>query len=273
MALCDDVESIEYIINSGLKVKAIEVHATSLNDHFILEVVSKFKGMIFLGIGGSTLDEIHYAIDMLNNNGADDIVLMYGFQSYPTNYSDINLSKMMRIKNLFNLPMGYADHTAFDDPNNELVSVMGAALGLNILEKHYTLDFGVERIDYHASVGKKQMLKIKEMMEIALAVHGSWDMAMSKPELDYGNVGPMKKAVVARRPIKAGESLTLDNLCFKRTEEESTLKQNQFLQLVGQKARTDIEADEIIDFSKVDYQFKKLDLDEFTHVKKEEKWK
>ncbi|MCK5039244.1 MAG: N-acetylneuraminate synthase family protein, partial [Thermoplasmata archaeon] len=186
---------------------------------------------------------------------------------------DINLSKMMKIKDICGLPVGYADHTAYDDPHNEMVSVMAASLGVPILEKHYTPEHGVERIDFHAAVGREKMLIIKKLMKLAFEVYGSGRMTMSEPEKKYGNVGPMKKAIVARVPIKAGETLTSDKLWFKRTEEESTLKQNQFLLLVGQKAQINIEADEIIDFSKVDYKFKKLDLDEFTHVKKVEKGK
>ena len=118
IALCDDVESIEYINKNRSDVSAIELHASGLNDWFLLNEASKFNGIIILGIGGSTIDEIEYAINILKNTGKNEIILMYGFQSYPTNYTDINLSKMLKIKNLFDLPVGYADHTAFNDTNN-----------------------------------------------------------------------------------------------------------------------------------------------------------
>ena len=174
---------------------------------------------------------------------------------------------MLKIKELFNLPIGYADHTAFDDPNNEIISVMAAMMGFNILEKHYTPDYGKERIDYHAAVGKEQMLRIKELMKLALMVHGDGELKMSKAELEYGNVGPMKKAIVAKRFIKKGEKLSFDNLWFKRTEEGSPVKQNQFLQLIGLEATRDIKEDEIIDFSKVKYVSKRMDLKSLGVVK------
>jgi len=267
MALCDDVESIEYILRNGKNVDAIELHAAGLNDYFLLDAVLGFNKQIVLGIGGSTIDEIQYGVDFLRNKGRDNILLVYGFQSYPTKYTDINLSKMLKIRDLFSLPIGYADHTAFDDPSNEIISIMGAMMGINVLEKHYTLDYGKERIDYHAAVGKKQMLRIKELMELALVVYGGGELRMSKPELEYGNVGPMKKAIIAKKFIKKGQKLSLDNLCFKRTEEEAYTKQYQFLQLVGLEATEDIKEDEMVDFSKVKYEFKRADLGSFTHVK------
>ncbi len=134
IVLCDDVESIEYILENNISVTAIELHATGLNDYFLLNTVSGFNKQIILGIGGSTIDEIAYTIDFLENKGKNDILLMYGFQSYPTKYTDINLSKMLKIRDLFKLPIGYADHTAFDDPNNEVISCMAATMGFNILE-------------------------------------------------------------------------------------------------------------------------------------------
>ena len=269
IALCDDVESIGYILKNNKNVSAIELHATGLNDWFLLEESAKFNGPVILGIGGSTIDEIAYAVDFLKSKGKgkNEIVLMYGFQSYPTKYTDINLSKMLKIRDMFNLPVGYADHTAFDDPNNEIISVMAAMMGINILEKHYTPDYGKERIDYHAAVSKEQMLRIKELMKLALMVHGDGELKMSKSELEYGNVGPMKKAIVAKKFIKKGEKLSFDNLWFKRTEEESYIKQNQFLKLIGLEATQDIKEDEIIDFTKVKYGFKKPNLETFGVVK------
>lgn len=266
VALCDDVESLEFINKSGLDVYAVELHATGLNDWFLLEEATNFNGPVFLGVGGSSIDEIAYAVDFLKSRQKSKIVLMYGFQNYPTDYANINLSKMLKMANLFDLPVGYADHTAFDDPNNEVVSTMAAMMGFNILEKHYTPDFGKKRIDYHAAVGKEQMLRIKELMKLALMVYGNGEIKMSTPELEYGNTGPMKKAIVAKRNIKRGEKLSLENLCFKRTQQQSPLKQNQFLQLIGLKADKDIDEDEIIDFSKVHYEFKKADLEKFTHL-------
>jgi len=268
IVLCDDVESIEYILENDINVTSIELHVTGLNDYFLLNAVSGFNKQIILGVGGSTIDEINFAIDFLKSKGKNNIFLMYGFQSYPTKYIDINLSKVLKIIDLFKLPIGYADHTAFDDPNNEVISCMAAMMGINILEKHYTPDYGKERIDYHAAVGKKQMLKIKKLMELTLMAYGNGNLKMSKAELEYGNTGPMKKAIVAKKDIEKGEKLSLDNLWFKRTVEESPIKQNQFLQLIGLRALRDIKEDEIVDFTKGEYKFKKVDLVNFTHVEK-----
>jgi N,N'-diacetyllegionaminate synthase len=259
--LCDDVESLNHV--KCRPVSAVEVHATSLNDFFILTEAAQFPGCVILGIGGSTLDEIQYAVDFLNMKRKEDILLMYGFQSYPTDYRNVNLSRMLKIRELFSLPVGYADHTAYNDPCNEIISIAAAMMGINVLEKHYTPDYGTERIDYQAAVGKQQMARIKELMSVALTVYGG-GLLMSQPELDYGNTGPMKKAIVARRKIKKGEKLSLDNVWFKRTEKESCIRQNQFLQLIGCEVTKDLQKDDIIDFDSIKYRFKGIHLRNYT---------
>jgi sialic acid synthase SpsE len=263
IALCDDVESLEYINGNNKDVSAVEIHSTGLNDWFLLRELARFDGTVILGVGGSTIDEIAYAVDFLKSNGKEEIILMYGFQNYPTDYANINLSKMLKIRDLFDLPVGYADHTAFDDPNNEIISVMAAMMGISILEKHYTPECGKERTDFQAAVGRDKMLRIKELMELALRVYGEGELRMSKQELEYGNTGPMKKAIVARRNIEKGEKLSLDNLWFKRTRRASFVKQNQFLRLIGLEVTEDIEEDEMIDFTKVRYEFREAGLGNF----------
>ncbi|MHA2225642.1 MAG: N-acetylneuraminate synthase family protein [Candidatus Hodarchaeales archaeon] len=268
IALCDDVESCDYLLDRGKQINSLELHAVSINDHFLLDSISNFDGRIILGVGGATLEEIKYAITFLKNRGKNDILLMYGFQSYPTNYQDINLSKMIKLRDFFGLPVGYADHTAFDDPHNVFISVLGAAMGFNILEKHYTPDVGKERIDYHAAVGKDQMKEISLLMDLVLDVYGSGSVEMSPAEKNYGNIGPMKKAIVAKKDILRGMKLSFDNLWFKRTQEESNIQQNQFLQMIGLEASVDIKSDEVIDFSKIKYQFQKMSEQDFTNIEK-----
>ena len=261
--LCNDATSLEWVLNCGLDVKAIELHATGLNDYFLLEKASRFKGTVILGVGGSTLEEIKYAIDFLKARGQEDIFLMHGFQNYPTDFRDIQLSKMQQINKLFNLPVGYADHTDPNDPDNETISILGAAMGFNVLEKHFTHKFGVKRTDAQAAISLDQMKKVQRLLQKTVAAYGDNSLTMSAAEKKYGNTGPMKKALVAREDIEAGEVLTLEHIAFKRTNAGTYIKQNQIGQLLGSTTNQKILKDTIIDFSKIEYVFKVEDFSQF----------
>ena len=166
IALCNDPTSLQWINNEcEIPVKAIELHATGINDVFLLEEAIKFKGTVILGVGGSSLEQIQFAVEILKNQDQEDIFLMYGFQNYPTDYKDLNFSKMTLLKDLFKLPLGYADHTDPTDEFNEVITASAIMKGINVIEKHFTFNVKEKRIDAQAAVSLAQMKKLKWLSE------------------------------------------------------------------------------------------------------------
>lgn len=261
--LCNDVKSLQWVKKLDLEIRAIEIHATGINDIFLLNEASSFNGTVILGTGGSSLDEIQYAIDYLKDEGQKDLFLMHGFQNYPTKPSDVKLSRMKILNDIFDLPVGYADHTKPDDPSNAAISSFAAAMGYNVLEKHFTHKFGEERIDSQAAVSIAEMKKIKQLHTIAFETFGTNPLQMTNSERKYGNTGPMKKAIVARKTIEKGETLTIDKIAFKRTNLSSSLSQKELPKLLGLKTGKKIQEDEIIDYSNVIFEFTPNSFEQF----------
>lgn len=263
--LCNDLKSLEFAINiqEQYPIDAIELHSTGLNDIFLLEEAKKFKKSIILGIGGSTFDEVQFAIDFLKAQNKNEIILMHGFQSYPTNYNDINFRRIDLLSNAFGLPIGYADHTDPKDPNNEMISVLPIMNGVKILEKHVTNKFGDQRIDAQAAVNIETMNKIVQLANTLNQTLGKNNLYFSDAELNYGDTGPMKKALVARKPIKKGETVTKENIAFKRTTSSSPLLQKDIYKILGNNALEDIEVDALLTNMNVGYTFKKQNFDQF----------
>lgn len=269
IGLCNDVKSVEYAIKSKFNIAAIEIHATGLNDIFLLDKASQFDKTIILGTGGSTLDEIEFAINFLKNRGKHDILLMHGFQNYPTDFRDIKLDRMNKLANLFNLPIGYADHTDPLNPYNEYITCLGIANGHNIIEKHFTHHFGEKRIDSQAAISIEQMEKVKEIADITFnTISQNNSLRLTPAELKYGNTGPMKKAIVAKNEIKKGDLISLKNIAFKRTNNSSSIKQLELDKILNNKANRNIEKDEIIDLSNVNYEFATADISQFKNTSK-----
>ncbi|MFT4600283.1 MAG: N,N'-diacetyllegionaminate synthase [Arenicella sp.] len=267
--MCNDVKSVEYAISTSYDIRAIEIHATGLNDIFLLEKAAQFSNTVILGVGGSSLDEIDYAINYLKDKGKADIFLMHGFQNYPTDFKDIKLERMNKLSVLFNLPMGYADHTDPADANNEYISCLGVANGHYVIEKHFTHQFGEKRIDSQAAVSIDQMKKVKEIAQITFETLGKKDsLVMAEAELKYGNTGPMKKAIVAKVDIASGTEITVDNISFKRTNDSSSIRQNELYKVLGNKTKIDIKKDAIIDLSNVEFSFNVNDTSQFNNTQK-----
>lgn len=263
--LCNDVKSLKWV-NSLPKTDtlAIELHATGLNDLFLLQEASLYPNTVILGTGGSTLDEIEFAMNYLNDKDKTDIFFMHGFQNYPTKYQDIKLDRMNKLKDLFGLSLGYADHTDPLNENNELISCLGVANGFNVIEKHFTTRFGEKRIDAQAAVSMDQFKKIKDLSEVIfLAMGAKGSLKMTKGELEYGNTGPMKKALVASRDISPGSQISLEDISYKRTNNSSPLIQKEISKLLGGKASRAIKKDEILSYENIEYEFQLPDFSQF----------
>lgn len=263
--LCNDLDSLKFAleIQNNYPIVAIELHSTGLNDFFLLKEVIKFNKTVILGVGGSTFDEIQFAVDFLRGNGKSDILLMHGFQNYPTNYEDINFKRINLLRKAFNLSVGYADHTDPLDDKNAIISTLPIMDGVLVLEKHVTNVFGEKRIDSQAAVSLDEMVRIIDLGNVIYKTIGKTALEYSLAEMNYGNTGPMKKALVARQRIKAGETLSEENIAFKRTETSSPLLQKDFNRIIGGIAISDIEIDEILSFSNVQYEFKKASFEQF----------
>jgi sialic acid synthase SpsE len=232
MLLFNDVKAVEFGVQ--FEPALVEIHSTCLNDIEILDAVRKNikkQTKVVLGVGGSSLYEIEKAIDYLQHRS---IVLMFGFQNFPTKYKDINFSKMRKIMKLFpEFQFGYADHTSWDEPNNTLITLFGAALGMNYVEKHVSTIPGKKRVDWSAAISIEKFNDLKDKINILKACNGDGLLRLNKGEMDYSVFGPMKKAALLTRDVTEGDILTKDLLYFKRTKQISDLSQINVLELIG----------------------------------------
>lgn len=265
VALTNDLASLKYInqVQDEFPIAAIELHSTGLNDLFLLREAVHFKKTVMLGIGGSTFDEIQFAVDFLKDHGKDDIVLMHGFQNYPTNYEEINFRRINFMRQAFDLPVGYADHTDPNDKNNALMSVLPAMLGVKVFEKHVTHVLGEKRIDAQAAVSLEVMEEVIKLGNEIQKTLGSKSIMYSEAELNYGNTGPMKKALVASRDLAVGTIIQLEDLAYKRTDESSTLNQKDIVKVLGSEVVDHLSKDELISYKNIKYTFKKHSNDQF----------
>jgi len=232
MFLFNDKKAIDFGMTYNPEL--VEIHSVCLND---IKLLNHLKGKIdneigvVLGIGGTDLDEIEHAIEIL---GSSNIVLMHGFQNYPTKYEDINFHKIKKIMQIYpKFNHGYADHTAWDNENNTLITLLGAALGMNFIEKHVSIDTGEGRTDWQAAISIDQFIDIQEKLKTLSIANGNGLLKMNEGEKTYSTFGIMKKAAILNKNVKKGEKLKLTDFDFKRTGQNSDLSQLDIINSIG----------------------------------------
>lgn len=233
-----DLVSIDSLAEIGMdywKIPSGEI----TNLPYLRKIAAK-GGRVILSTGMSTLDEVADAVDVLEKGGIsrDDIILLHCTTQYPTPYSDVNLKAMDRLRELHTGGVGYSDHTLGIE-----VPVAAAALGAQVIEKHFTLDKNLPGPDHRASLDPAElaaMVKAVRHIETAL---GSGEKKVAESERP--NIEVARKSIVAARTIAKGETFTEENITVKRPG--NGISPMLWDSVIGQTAKKDFPYDSLIE--------------------------
>ncbi|MDE7474860.1 MAG: N-acetylneuraminate synthase [Duncaniella sp.] len=233
-----DLVSIDSL--AGLDMDFWKIPSGEITNLPYLRKIASKGGRVILSTGMSTLNEVSAAVEILVNGGIDrkDIYLLHCTTQYPTPYSDVNLRAMDALRSLDVGGVGYSDHTLGIE-----VPVAAAALGAQVIEKHFTLDKSLPGPDHRASLDPTElaaMVKAVRHIEEAL---GSGDKTVAESERP--NIEVARKSIVAARDISAGETFTEDNITVKRPG--NGISPMEWDNVIGRVAKQDFPYDTLIE--------------------------
>ena len=137
------------------------------------------------------------------------VTLLHCTSEYPAPYEDVNLRAMDTLRKAFGLPVGLSDHSPGIN-----VAIAAAARGAVTIEKHFTLDRTLPGPDHKASLEPGEL---KAMVEgIRQVERALGDGRKTPTPSEIKNIAVVRKCLVARRAIQAGETFSEDNLAVKR---------------------------------------------------------
>jgi N-acetylneuraminate synthase len=161
-------------------------------------------------------------------------MLLHCVSIYPAPYDKIRLNAVVQLRKEFKVPVGLSDHSF------GIYTCLGAvALGAAALEKHFTISRSWPGPDNPFSI------EPHELKDLVVGSRAVWqalegDKAIQKeekPVIEFAYA-----SVVSIRDIKKGEVLSLNNIWVKRPGTGKILV-DQFYNILGKKARTDIPKD------------------------------
>lgn len=185
-------------------IDALKIHSADLSNPSMLNSIARAKLPILLSVGGSSMEEIFAAVHEMKRLGVTQIILMHGFQAFPTEISETHLNFLETIENLFGLPVGYQDHVAGDSPLATIIPIMAMGRGVVILEKHITDDRSRKGTDYESSLDPEKFIEFVKLVKESWTALGSSKMrGFSAAEKKYRET--FKKSIVAARDILPNE--------------------------------------------------------------------
>ncbi len=221
----------------NLGVPALKIASSDANNLPFLGQIAKWKLPIILSTGMADMREVREAVKAVKTAGNAKLILLHCTTNYPTPFSEANLRAIETLRNEFNLPVGFSDHTRGSE-----AAIAAVALRAAVIEKHFTLDRRLQGPDHKASLLPAELRDfVKNIRNIETAL-GTGEKIPSTSEKKNAKVS--RKSIVAARDIKKGERLTKDNLTIKRPG--TGLLPRDLSKIIGSRAMHDIVADTLI---------------------------
>jgi N,N'-diacetyllegionaminate synthase len=233
-----DLKSIDLLDKLGLKI--FKIPSGEITNLPYLKKLGSLKKRVILSTGMADLREIENALNILTESGTpkDNITVLHCNTEYPTPIEDVNLLAMLTIKEAFKVNVGYSDHTLGIE-----IPIAAVALGASVIEKHFTLNKGMDGPDHKSSLEPdelKLMIKATRNIEKALGNRGK-----SPSPSEMKNISNIRKSIVASKDIKKGKVFADENITTKRPG--IGISPMEWDNVIGKKAKRDFKEDELLE--------------------------
>lgn len=228
----ESADRIEPYVNA-FKIASYEMTHLPLVQH----VARKGKPII-ISTGTADLSEVEETVRSVHETGNSHLILMQCTAAYPAPLDALNLRAVTTLRERFEVPVGFSDHSR--DP---LVAPLAAvACGAAVLEKHFTLSNAMPGPDHRFAVEPAELRQMIEKIREVEAALGSGEKKVAPVEQELRAFA--RRTIFARRKIDAGELLTSDNLIILRCgQHEAGLAPAQYPAVLGRRAARNIAAD------------------------------
>jgi N,N'-diacetyllegionaminate synthase len=205
-----DTEAVDILEKAD--VAAYKIASYELTDDILLKYIAKKGKPLLVSTGMATIEEVGHAVQIINNEGNKNIVLLHCTSMYPPrNFSDLNLRAISALQQAFKLPVGYSDHSK---PPYLAGSLAAVTLGACVIEKHLTDERkGGSNDDPNSLESKDFERLVEEIRNTEKALSGSGikqPISYSDHKGDEMAERWTRRSVYAARDLKVGDKVTED---------------------------------------------------------------
>jgi N-acetylneuraminate synthase len=175
-----DIPSLDFLRRYELPYNKIA--SAMLTHRKFLEAVASARTPTFISTGMSTYEDIDQAVAIFRQRHCP-FMLMHSVSTYPAAENELNLQVINRLRERYNVPVGYSGHEASVSP-----SVIAAMMGAAAIERHITLDRAMYGSDQAASLEPAGLINLVASIRKISTVLGDGNKAL----------GPGEKAVAKK---------------------------------------------------------------------------
>ncbi|RYD29840.1 MAG: pseudaminic acid synthase [Verrucomicrobiaceae bacterium] len=218
-----------------------KVASFELVDHGLLACVARTGRPVILSTGMATFGEIREAVQVLRDNGCQDLALLKCTSAYPAPAEEANLSRIPHMAETFGCTVGLSDHTM-----GIVAPVVAVSLGARIIEKHICHSRSEPGPDSAFSLEPAEFSAMVAAVRVAEKAVGTPTYERTAKEA----AGlAFRRSLFISKPVAAGETLTGENV--RSVRPGNGLAPKHLPQVLGRRATTDLPAGTPLDWTHV----------------------
>lgn len=237
-----DREAVDLLAEIGMP--AFKIGSGDITWHRLLEDVAERDVPIILATGASTLAEVEQAVDVIEAAGNDDLILLQCITNYPSEFESANIRTMSAMGQMFDVPIGYSDHTP-----GSTVPLGAVSRGACVIEKHFTDDKSREGPDHSFAMNPEEFSRmVTEIRNLNQALGSPRKRITAEEDT---TVVLQRRCLRAAKDIQAGEKIRDEHVVALRPAPDNSLDPKHRETVVGRTASTDIPEGDYFSWTKL----------------------
>lgn len=178
LTTCFDLNRVEFLASLGLKsIKVASSDCTS--KRLIKKLMDKFETII-ISTGMTTAEEVKDTIKLL---GDHDYVMLHCVSIYPAPLDKCNLNRINWLRKQGAKRVGFSDHSLGTE-----AAMAAMTIGIEVLEKHLTLDKTLPGKDQQMSTTQDEFARICKWRDLCVQMLGEENPPLSEDEFNLRNI-------------------------------------------------------------------------------------
>jgi N,N'-diacetyllegionaminate synthase len=232
-----DLKGLKLVNKYGIDF--YKIASPELEDLPLIDAISKLKKPTIISTGAANLSSISKSVEVFRKNIHNNFALLHCISNYPTNTYELNLDMIKSLKQSFGVPIGFSDHS-----KNIYSSIIAAANGACIIEKHITLNKKLNGPDHHFAL---EPLELKAMVDGIRVSEKAFKNFIKQPVSSDESL--FSRKIVSNKNLKKNHRITLKDLITKRVKKPYGIETFDIKKILGLRLSKSIKKDEEINWS------------------------